>query len=138
MSRLRRSEPCLPAGRKMYTQVHLALRQPPTYPRPSRLDPPAFPQRRPLRWPSQQASLLVKSKDKSFDLLSSETVCFTREALVCNGVTSFLCIYTLRCAGTGKSVLLREIIRTLRKRHAKTHDAVAITASTGAPTCRYF
>jgi hypothetical protein len=31
--------------------------------------------------------------------------------------------------GTGKSVLLREIIKTLRKKH--TQDAVAITASTG-------
>lgn len=31
--------------------------------------------------------------------------------------------------GTGKSVLLREIIKTLRKKHAQ--DAVAITASTG-------
>lgn len=33
--------------------------------------------------------------------------------------------------GTGKSVLLREIIKTLRKKHIKTPDAVAITASTG-------
>jgi len=33
--------------------------------------------------------------------------------------------------GTGKSVLLREIIKTLRKKHFKTPDAVAITASTG-------
>ena len=33
------------------------------------------------------------------------------------------------CKGTGKSVLLREIIKTLRKKH--TQDAVAITASTG-------
>jgi hypothetical protein len=31
--------------------------------------------------------------------------------------------------GTGKSVLLREIIETLRKKHV--YDAVAITASTG-------
>jgi len=28
-------------------------------------------------------------------------------------------------------VLLREIVRTLRKKHVKTPDAVAITASTG-------
>ena len=33
--------------------------------------------------------------------------------------------------GTGKSVLLREIIKTLRKKHVKAPDAVAITASTG-------
>ncbi|KAI0358092.1 hypothetical protein OH77DRAFT_1240998 [Trametes cingulata] len=35
-------------------------------------------------------------------------------------------------AGAGKSVLLREIIKTLRKRYAKSPDAVAVTASTGA------
>ncbi|KAJ7864045.1 hypothetical protein B0H13DRAFT_1537625, partial [Mycena leptocephala] len=34
-------------------------------------------------------------------------------------------------AGTGKSVLLREIIKTLKKKHSKANDAVAITASTG-------
>ncbi|KAJ7800557.1 hypothetical protein B0H14DRAFT_2387104 [Mycena olivaceomarginata] len=34
-------------------------------------------------------------------------------------------------AGTGKSVLLREIIKALKKKHIKTNDAVAITASTG-------
>lgn len=33
--------------------------------------------------------------------------------------------------GTGKSVLLREIIKTLRKKYEKAQDAVAITASTG-------
>ncbi|KAI6096915.1 hypothetical protein EDD16DRAFT_1499868 [Pisolithus croceorrhizus] len=34
-------------------------------------------------------------------------------------------------AGTGKSVLLREIIKSLRKRYNKSPDAIAITASTG-------
>lgn len=34
-------------------------------------------------------------------------------------------------AGTGKSVLLREIIKALKKRYAKSPDAVAVTASTG-------
>lgn len=37
--------------------------------------------------------------------------------------------------GTGKSVLLREIIKALRKKHAKSADAVAITASTGIAAC---
>ncbi|KAJ7655719.1 hypothetical protein DFH06DRAFT_992481 [Mycena polygramma] len=37
-------------------------------------------------------------------------------------------------AGTGKSVLLREIIKTLKKKHSKAADAVAITASTGEPS----
>ncbi|KAJ7464594.1 hypothetical protein FB451DRAFT_1042036 [Mycena latifolia] len=34
-------------------------------------------------------------------------------------------------AGTGKSVLLREIIKTLKQKHSRAADAVAITASTG-------
>jgi len=34
-------------------------------------------------------------------------------------------------AGTGKSVLLREIIKTLRKKYVSIPDAVAVTASTG-------
>ena len=36
--------------------------------------------------------------------------------------------------GTGKSVLLREIIKTLRKKYVKSPDAVAVTASTGIYT----
>lgn len=38
-------------------------------------------------------------------------------------------------AGTGKSVLLREIIKELRRKHAKSPDAVAVTASTGIAAC---
>ena len=38
-------------------------------------------------------------------------------------------------AGTGKSVLLREIIASLRKKHFKEPDRVAITASTGLAAC---
>ncbi|RXW21685.1 hypothetical protein EST38_g4179 [Candolleomyces aberdarensis] len=38
-------------------------------------------------------------------------------------------------AGTGKSVLLREIIKVLRKKFVKTPDAIAITASTGIAAC---
>ncbi|KAI6113072.1 PIF1-like helicase-domain-containing protein [Pisolithus sp. B1] len=38
-------------------------------------------------------------------------------------------------AGTGKSVLLREIIKSLRKRYNKSPDAIAITASTGIAAC---
>ena len=34
-------------------------------------------------------------------------------------------------AGTGKSVLLREIIKVLRKKYVSIPDAVAVTASTG-------
>ncbi|KAF8647713.1 hypothetical protein AX16_006549 [Volvariella volvacea WC 439] len=38
-------------------------------------------------------------------------------------------------AGTGKSVLLREIIKTLRNKYVKHPDAVAVTASTGIAAC---
>ena len=38
-------------------------------------------------------------------------------------------------AGTGKSVLLREIISALKKTHERTPDAVAVTASTGLAAC---
>ncbi|ORY31269.1 PIF1-like helicase-domain-containing protein [Naematelia encephala] len=38
-------------------------------------------------------------------------------------------------AGTGKSVLLREIIRSLQKKFATSPDAVAVTASTGIAAC---
>ena len=38
-------------------------------------------------------------------------------------------------AGTGKSVLLREIISTLRKKHLREPDRVAVTASTGLAAC---
>lgn len=38
-------------------------------------------------------------------------------------------------AGTGKSVLLREIITVLRKKYARESDRVAITASTGLAAC---
>jgi len=38
-------------------------------------------------------------------------------------------------AGTGKSVLLREIISTLRKKYLREPDRVAVTASTGLAAC---
>ena len=38
-------------------------------------------------------------------------------------------------AGTGKSVLLREIIKVLREKHKRELDRVAVTASTGLAAC---
>lgn len=38
-------------------------------------------------------------------------------------------------AGTGKSVLLREIIKVVRDKHKKQSDRVAVTASTGLAAC---
>ncbi|KAJ7066372.1 PIF1-like helicase-domain-containing protein [Mycena amicta] len=44
-------------------------------------------------------------------------------------------IFYTGSAGTGKSVLLREIIKVLKKKHSRSQDAVAITASTGIAAC---
>ena len=47
------------------------------------------------------------------------------------GVALSLTSWANLSLGTGKSVLLREIIKTLRKEYVRTPDAVAVTASTG-------
>src|SRR5438067_6003080 len=44
------------------------------------------------------------------------------------------CMLTV-CKGTGKSVLLREIITALRKKHIKDPERIAVTASTGLAAC---
>lgn len=48
-----------------------------------------------------------------------------------------LCLYTLLIGfeGTGKSVLLREIISALRRKFVREPDRVAVTASTGLAAC---
>ena len=38
-------------------------------------------------------------------------------------------------AGTGKSLLMREIIQRLRKKYKKEPDRIAVTASTGLAAC---
>ncbi|KAI0741689.1 PIF1-like helicase-domain-containing protein [Daedaleopsis nitida] len=50
-------------------------------------------------------------------------------------VESGLSLFYTGSAGAGKSVLLREIIKTLRKKYVKSPDAVAVTASTGIAAC---
>lgn len=44
-------------------------------------------------------------------------------------------IFFTGSAGTGKSVLMREIIKQLRNKYKKEQDRVAITASTGLAAC---
>lgn len=44
-------------------------------------------------------------------------------------------VLLLTCLGTGKSVLLREIINVLKEKHKKDGDRVAVTASTGLAAC---
>ncbi|QNP96732.1 Conserved hypothetical protein [Yarrowia lipolytica] len=52
--------------------------------------------------------------------------------LVINGETN---IFFTGAAGTGKSVLLRQIIASLRRKYKKSLDKVAVTASTGLAAC---
>jgi ATP-dependent DNA helicase PIF1 len=40
-----------------------------------------------------------------------------------------------RSTGTGKSVLLRSIIKSMRAKFVKSPDAIAVTASTGIAAC---
>lgn len=55
---------------------------------------------------------------------------------VLNLVTEFKkSVFFTGSAGTGKSVLLREIIAALRKKYTKEPDRVAVTASTGLAAC---
>ena len=42
---------------------------------------------------------------------------------------------SLSMSGTGKSVLLKEILKSLRKKYARSPDAIAVTASTGIAAC---
>lgn len=44
-------------------------------------------------------------------------------------------IFYTGSAGTGKSILLRSIIKELKKKHSKNEGAVAVTASTGLAAC---
>lgn len=61
------------------------------------------------------------------------TVYSIREVLVSIGVKHAFWEPSLlmMSKGTGKSVLLREIIKALRRKYEKTPDVIAITASTG-------
>ncbi|KAJ3552575.1 hypothetical protein NM688_g4082 [Phlebia brevispora] len=63
--------------------------------------------------------LLSQEQTHILKLVEDGQVCFTLEVLV----------------RTGKSVLLREIIKVLRKKHVRSADAVAVTASTGIAAC---
>ena len=68
-------------------------------------------------------------------IVLSSTSCVERQSFVWGFRFAYICILSSRNAdlrlGTGKSVLLREIIKSLHKKLVKTPDAVAVTASTG-------
>jgi len=78
----------------------------------------------------QEKSTTTRAKRVPRVMLSSEQ----RKVLdlVVDGKKS---VFFTGSAGTGKSVLLREIIRVLRDKHKRETDRVAVTASTGLAAC---
>lgn len=80
---------------------------------------------------SQSTMEATASKGKLAPVFLSQEQSQIKSLAVNDGKSLF---YT-GSAGTGKSVLLREIIKDLRKRYLKSPDAVAITASTGIAAC---
>ncbi|KIL69309.1 hypothetical protein M378DRAFT_70044 [Amanita muscaria Koide BX008] len=91
-----------------------------------------FPPGNNTRSANQPQSTMVQATDSKGKLASvflSQEQSQIKSLAVNDGKSLF---YT-GSAGTGKSVLLREIIKDLRKRYLKSPDAVAITASTGMP-----
>lgn len=78
----------------------------------------------------QAAVALKKSKTVARPHLSKEQQQVLQ--MVLEGGQS---VFFTGSAGTGKSVLLREIIAVMRKKYARESDRVAITASTGLAAC---
>ena len=111
--------------------LHLFLRQPPQ----ARLHPWLRPRKRMLK---SRLCFLARSRLRSLNSSKRVTAFFTLGVPVSQYTTLLYSRVALNSKfapkGTGKSVLLREIIKTLRKKHIKTPDAVAITASTGEYT----
>ncbi|TFY59772.1 hypothetical protein EVG20_g7664 [Dentipellis fragilis] len=84
---------------------------------------------KPLVIPAAGKSTKAANKKPAAIFLSREQQAILQ--LVSEGTNVF---YT-GSAGTGKSVLLREIIKAMQKKYAKSPDAIAITASTGIAAC---
>ena len=87
---------------------------------------------------SKSLSKFAYSKPHSSSSKSSSLVTLSKEQnYVLKLAQEGKCLFYTGSAGTGKSVLLREIIKTLRKKFVSAPDAVAVTASTGAFDPRY-
>lgn len=63
---------------------------------------------------------------------AGESFCERQNRLLAKSLQYVRIYSSSACIGAGKSVLLREIIKSLRKKYIKSPDAVAVTASTGA------
>ncbi|KAF8749153.1 ATP-dependent DNA helicase [Rhizoctonia solani] len=87
---------------------------------------------------SKQTNLTVMEKAVTGSATGTEKVVITlsyEQSQILDLVKKGSNIFFTGSAGTGKSVLLREVIKALRKKHGKAQDAVAITASTGIAAC---
>lgn len=73
----------------------------------------------------------TKSSHKKADLVSLSS----QQNKILEVVEEGKSVFFTGSAGTGKSVLLRAIIKSLRQKHIKNNDAVAVTASTGIAAC---
>ncbi|KAJ5656177.1 ATP-dependent DNA helicase PIF1 [Penicillium longicatenatum] len=77
------------------------------------------------------ASQNSSSNNKSLSIFLSDEQNSVLEAVVERGKS----IFFTGSAGTGKSVLMREIIKKLRQKYKREPDRVAVTASTGLAAC---
>ncbi|KAG8855514.1 hypothetical protein FRB96_007018 [Tulasnella sp. 330] len=72
----------------------------------------------------------------AFDLsIRSQVVLSKQQQYVLKQVMEGKNVFFTGSAGTGKSVLLREIIANLRKKNSRSPDSIAVTASTGIAAC---
>lgn len=80
---------------------------------------------------TQKADTKSQPKPKIASIFLSDEQKAVLEAVVDRGTSMFF----TGSAGTGKSVLMREIIAKLRNKYRKEPDRVAVTASTGLAAC---
>lgn len=80
---------------------------------------------------SQKGETKHKPKSKLASLFLSDEQRHVLDAVVQGGKSMFF----TGSAGTGKSVLMREIIKKLRDKYRREPDRVAVTASTGLAAC---
>ncbi|KAL1944914.1 hypothetical protein VTO73DRAFT_2534 [Trametes versicolor] len=103
----------------------------PSYPSASSIRAPAA-----TRQVDSNETLVIPSTTKSGAASKPAPVFLSQEQThILRLVESGQSLFYTGSAGAGKSVLLREIIKSLKKRFAKIPDAVAVTASTGIAAC---
>ncbi|THC88894.1 hypothetical protein EYZ11_011663 [Aspergillus tanneri] len=83
------------------------------------------------QYKSQKEASVSKPRSKLASLFLSDEQRHVLDAVVQQGKS----IFFTGSAGTGKSVLMREIIKKLREKYRREPDRVAVTASTGLAAC---